>query len=170
MLWAWPQCFGSGFIEPGSGPRQKSPSGCRRPLNPDPSYFLTLSEILQNYFIIIRFSHEKKSIESHNVVKNLNYFVVIYLLFRFFCKPLNPDPKHCMTRTFFPQMAAMKRFSARGKPRRRFLCQKIFTQFPLAQLPLLKLPLSKLPFLKLPLLKLPFPKLPFPKLPFTRVT
>ena len=30
------QCFGSVFIEPGSGSSQKSPSGSRRPLNPDP--------------------------------------------------------------------------------------------------------------------------------------
>ena len=38
--------------------------------NPDQSYFLTLwKEIKLNYFIIIRFSHQKKSIEKKNVVK-----------------------------------------------------------------------------------------------------
>ena len=30
---------------------------------PDQSYFLPLSEFFLNYFIIIRFSHQKKSIE-----------------------------------------------------------------------------------------------------------
>ena len=38
-------------------------------LNPDLSYFLTLSEKKFNYFLIIRFSHQKKSIERKNVVK-----------------------------------------------------------------------------------------------------
>ena len=40
------QCFGSIFIESGSGSSQKSQSGSRKGLNldPVPSYFLTLSE------------------------------------------------------------------------------------------------------------------------------
>ena len=40
------QCFGSIFIESGSGSgsSQKSQSGSRKALNPDPSYFFTLSE------------------------------------------------------------------------------------------------------------------------------
>ena len=51
-------CFGSIFIE--SGSCQKSESGP----DPDPSYFFTLSEIFfSRYFIISRFSHQKKSIE-----------------------------------------------------------------------------------------------------------
>ena len=37
--------------------------------DPDPSYFLPLSEFFFNYFIIIRFSYQKKSIEWQNVVK-----------------------------------------------------------------------------------------------------
>ena len=36
---------------------------------PDPSYFLPLSEFFFYYFIIIRFSYQKKSIEGQNVVK-----------------------------------------------------------------------------------------------------
>ena len=56
------QCFGSIFIESGSGSNQKSESGSADPV-PDPSYFLTLSEIffLQN-FIITRFSHKKSQV------------------------------------------------------------------------------------------------------------
>ena len=40
--------------------------------DPDPSYFLPLSEIFLRitwYFIIIRFSYQKKSIEWQNVLK-----------------------------------------------------------------------------------------------------
>ena len=40
--------------------------------DPDPSYFLPLSEIFFYYFIIIRFSHQKKSIKRQNVVKVTN--------------------------------------------------------------------------------------------------
>ena len=38
-------------------------------LNPDPSYFITLSENNINYLIIIRFSYPKKAIERYYVVK-----------------------------------------------------------------------------------------------------
>ena len=59
------QCFGSVFIEPGSGSRQKyqSGSGSRRPLypDPDPSYFLALSE--NN----IRLLHNSKILSSKEV-------------------------------------------------------------------------------------------------------
>ena len=60
---------GSIFIEVGSG--QKCKSGSRRPLNPDPNCFKTLSVINLKLFrfIIIRFSCHKKSIERYNVSK-----------------------------------------------------------------------------------------------------
>ena len=48
------QCFGSIFIESGSS--HKSESGSKLFLNTYLKFFL-------NYFIIIRFSHQKKSIE-----------------------------------------------------------------------------------------------------------
>ena len=37
--------------------------------DPDPSYFLPLSEIFFKLLICIRFSHQKKSIKKQNVVK-----------------------------------------------------------------------------------------------------
>ena len=48
------QCFGSIFIESGSGSSQKSQSGSRKALNPDPDpcYFFTLFE--KKLFIIKR--------------------------------------------------------------------------------------------------------------------
>ena len=50
-------------------------------LNPDPdsSYFLTLPliSIKLQYFIIIRFSRQKKSIKRYSVLKIENYFVMI---------------------------------------------------------------------------------------------
>ena len=53
-------------------------------LNPDPSYFLTLSENnrYKIKFIIIPFNHQKKSMERHNVVK-------CKIILSFF-KPLDP--------------------------------------------------------------------------------
>ena len=55
-------------------------------LNPDPSYFLTLSVSENNRykikFIIIPFNHQKKSMERHNVVK-------CKIILSFF-KPLDP--------------------------------------------------------------------------------
>ena len=67
------QCFGSIFIESGSGSSQKSQSGSRKGLNldPVPSYFLTLSEEKKIYFIIISFYHQKKSIKRM-LKKSLN--------------------------------------------------------------------------------------------------
>ena len=51
--------------------RNLDPDPGRRPLDPDPSSFLTISKnIVLNYLIIIRFSHQKKSIERNNVVKS----------------------------------------------------------------------------------------------------
>ena len=55
------QWFRSIFIESGSGYSQKSQSGSD-PV-PDPNYFLPVFEKKLNYFIIIRFYHQKKSIE-----------------------------------------------------------------------------------------------------------
>ena len=67
------QCFGSIFVESGTGSSQKSQtgSGSGQALNPDPWYFFTLSEKNLNYFIIIGFYHQKKSIKRNNVVKVL---------------------------------------------------------------------------------------------------
>ena len=66
ILTAANQCFGSIFIESrsGSGSSQKSQSGSRKALNPDPDLKINL-----NYFIIISFNHQKKSIKRKNVVK-----------------------------------------------------------------------------------------------------
>ena len=44
------QCFGSVFIEPGSGQKSQSGTGYRRQLNPDPSCFLTLPGINTKLF------------------------------------------------------------------------------------------------------------------------
>ena len=57
------QCFGSIFIESGSS--KKFQSGSRRTLNPDPSYFLTLSEQKLNLFHNYKTLSQKKSIKSH---------------------------------------------------------------------------------------------------------
>ena len=52
-------------IESGSSQKISIRIRIQETLNPDldPSYFLTLNEIFYNYFIILRFSHQKKSIE-----------------------------------------------------------------------------------------------------------
>ena len=51
---------------------------------------------MYNYFIIIRFSYQRKSIERHtgNVVKTkkYDYFVIIQYFGSFF-KPPDPDPE-----------------------------------------------------------------------------
>ena len=65
------QCFGSIFVETGSSQKSQTGSGSRKALNPDPCYFFTLSEKNLNYFIIIGFYHQKKSIKRNNVVKVL---------------------------------------------------------------------------------------------------
>ena len=52
-------------IESGSSQKISIRIRIQETLNPDldPSYFLTLNEIFCNYFIILRFSHQKKLIE-----------------------------------------------------------------------------------------------------------
>ena len=107
------QCFGSIFIESGSGSSQKSQSGSgsRKGLNldPVPSYFLTLSEEKKIFFIIISFYHQKKSIKRM-LKKSLNGKIMswIFNIFDLILSPwiriripnqdpdpedpLNPDP------------------------------------------------------------------------------
>ena len=65
-VFAKKQCFGSIFIESGSS--KKSQSGSRKALNPDPSYFFTLSEKKLNYVIIISFYYQKKSIKQKGIL------------------------------------------------------------------------------------------------------
>ena len=79
------------FIEPGSG--QKSQSGSRRPLNPDPdpSYFLTLSKDNIKLFHNYKFSHQKEPIERYrNIVEKGKLWDD--LTFKIFFKPPDPDP------------------------------------------------------------------------------
>ena len=87
------QCFGSVFnwirIQP------KIPILIQKTSNPDPSYFWTVG-IWQNlnYFIIIRFSHQRSQLKDRirvvKVTKKYNYVVIIEQSWPFF-KPPDPD-------------------------------------------------------------------------------
>ena len=62
VAWYSEQCFGSIFIESGSGSSRKSQSGSRKALkpDPDPSYFFTLSEKKLKLFHYYKFLWSKE--------------------------------------------------------------------------------------------------------------